>query len=114
MPYYKIRETATFSTRGISSFEVNEVPVTDEVTDLIPVNGSRKSLAIINESEFEMLINSGSKTASPVSGEAKIKILPAQTEYLWLPHELPLGALNAIWVGAGATGPGKVVIVEGV
>lgn len=112
MPFHKIRETNTAI--GISSFNPVEIPVTDTATNLLPANVSRKSLAIINESEFEMLINSGDVGTSPATVSAKIKIIPSQTEYTWLPNELPMGALNAVWVGAGATGPGKVVVVEGI
>ncbi|MCT7964652.1 hypothetical protein NG791_28655 [Laspinema sp. D1] len=115
MPYYKIRETTTVAASGgISAFNPIEIPVTNATTNLIGANAGRKSLAIINESEFEMFINSGDKAESPASGNSKIKIIPAQTEYIWLPNEMPLGVLNATWVGAGASGPGKVVIVEGV
>lgn len=113
MPYYKVRETSP-GTIGISDFNATEIPITDAATNLIAANSDRKSLAIINESEFEMLINSGDKAASPASAENKIKIIPSQTEFAWMQNELPLVALNAIWVGAGATGPGKAVIVEGV
>ena len=118
MPYYRVRESSTVPTAtiipGISSFDSTEITVTNEATNLIPSNINRKSLAIINESEFEMLVNQGTETESPASATAKIKIIPPQTEFSWLPNELPLGALNAIWVGAGPTGPGKVVVVEGV
>lgn len=114
MPYYKIRETSIPTIPGVLTFNSTEILVSNAATDLIPANQSRKSLSLINESEFEMLLNEGSQTASPVSQEAKIKIIPAQTEYSWLPNEMPLGSLNAIWVGAGATGPGKVVVVEGI
>lgn len=112
MPFYQIRALSTSNTTaGIASLNSTEISASNTAVDFLSSNAKRKSLSIINESNSEMLIQTGTAAASAASPTSKMKIVPPQTEYSWDAH-VPLTALNGIWVGDSPTG--KAVIVEGV
>lgn len=114
MAFYRIRETSKAG-GGLTLITPVEKAASATAVNLLPELPARKSLSIINESDFELLINTGeiSVEANRASLTNKFKIIPAQTEYTWGAHEIPLEALNGIWIGS-VTPTGKAVIVEGI
>lgn len=108
--YYKIRET-TSPQIGTTNTTAVEIPAVLAGVDLIAANPNRKAMRIINETDTEMLIAIGTLELTPASAINKILILPPQSAWTFGPHELPLQALNAIWVESPT---GKVVVVQGV
>lgn len=115
MAFYRIRggEPAN-AVIGVSTLTPVEVSASATAVDLVAANPDRKSLSLINESPYELLVNTGevATPANQASNTNKIKIIPGQTEYTFELNELPLEALNGIWVGS-ATPTGVVVVVEG-
>lgn len=112
MALYQFRQVVSTQSNGVSTVTSTEVTASATAVSLIAANTNRKALSIINESNFEMLVNAGTLPTDAASPTKKILIIPPQQGWKYAPNELPLTALNAVWIGTNPTG--KALVVEGV